>query len=129
MIPGVSPEAREWWEATRERRLLVQSCDGCGHRQHYPRAFCKGCGRTDMGWVEAEGGGTVYSFTHSHRSPDPSGFELPYTIAIVILDEGPRLLTTVTGDGIRCDMRVRLGWKPLDDGRYLPVFETDPEEA
>ena len=129
MIPATSPEAREWWEATRGRRLLVQSCAGCGHRQHYPRAMCTRCGGTDLGWIEAGGGGTVYSFTHSQRSPDPSAFEPPYTIAIVILDEGPRLLTTVTGPGIRCDTRVRLGWKPLEDGRHLPVFETDPEEA
>ena len=129
MTPGVSPEALAWWEATRDRRLLIQSCDDCGHRQHYPRAMCQRCGGTDLGWAEAAGGGTLYSFTHSQRSPDPSRFVPPYTIAIVTLDEGPRLLTTVTGDRIRCDMRVRLGWKPLGDGRYLPVFETDPQEA
>ena len=129
MIPATSPEAMEWWEATRDRRLLVQSCARCEHRQHYPRAMCTRCGGTDLGWIEAGGGGTVYSFTHSHRSPDPSAFEPSYTIAIVTLDEGPRLLTTVTGPGVRCDTRVRLGWKPLEDGRYLPVFETDPEEA
>ena len=128
MIPDVSPEAREWWEATRERRLLVQRCRSCGHRQHYPRAMCVRCGGVDMGWVEATGRGAVYSFTHSHRSPDPATFEPPYTIAIVTLDEGPRLLATVTGAGVRCDVRVRLGWKPLADGRNLPVFETDPEE-
>lgn len=128
MTPGVSPEAREWWEATRDCRLLVQSCRSCGHRQHYPRAICLRCEGVDLGWVEAAGGGTVYSFTHSHRSPDPAAFEPPYTIAIVTLDEGPRILTTVTGTGIRCDARVRLGWKPLADGRNLPVFETDPEE-
>ena len=58
----------------------------------------------------------------------PATFEPPYTIAIVTLDEGPRLVTNVTGDSIRCDTRVRLGWKPVGDGRHLPVFETDPEE-
>lgn len=129
MTPAISPEAREWWEATRSRRLVVQSCRTCGHRQHYPRAMCIRCGGVDLGWVETDGGGTIYSFTHSHRSPDPATFEPPYTIAIVTLDEGPRLLTTVTGDRIRCDARVRLGWQPVGDGRYLPVFETEPEEG
>ena len=129
MIPDISPEAREWWEATRTRRLLVQSCRSCGHRQHYPRAMCVRCGSVDLGWIEVTGGATIYSFTHSYRSPDPATFEPPYTIAIVTLDEGPRLLATVTGTGIRCDTRVRLGWRPLGDGRHLPVFETDPEES
>ena len=127
MMPDVSPEARQWWEATRERRLLVQCCGSCGHRQHYPRAMCVRCGGTDLGWVEAAGLGTIYSFTHSHRSPDPATFEPPYTIAIVTLDEGPRMLATVTGTGVRCDAPVRLAWTPLADGRNLPVFETDPE--
>ena len=129
MIPESSPEARAWWEATRHRRLLLQSCRACGRRQHYPRAMCVQCGGIDLGWVEAVGGGTIYSFTHSYRSPDAAAFEPPYTIAIVTLDEGPRLLTTVTGADIRCDARVRLGWKPVGDGRNLPVFETDPEES
>ena len=128
MIPDVAPEAAEWWEATRRRRLLVQSCRACGHRQHYPRAVCMRCGGVDLGWVEASGRGTVYSFTRSRRSPDPAAFEPPYTIAIVTLDEGPRLLTTVTGADIRCDAPVRLRWRPVGDGRHLPVFETDPEE-
>ena len=128
MMPEIAPEAREWWEATRNRRLLVQSCRTCGGRQHYPRSMCLRCGGDDLGWVQATGGGVIYSFTHSHRSPDPAAFEPPYTIAIVTLDEGPRLLTTVVGPGIGCDSRVRLGWKPLADGRNLPVFEIDPEE-
>ncbi len=124
-----SPEAREWWEAAKNRRLLVQSCRTCGHRQHYPRALCLRCGGVDLGWVEASGGGTIYSFTHSHRSPDPAAFEPPYTIAIVTLDEGPRLLTTVTGPGIRCDARVRLEWRAAEGGQNLPIFATEPEEG
>ena len=87
------------------------------------------CGGIDLGWVEASGRGAIYSFTHSHRSPDPAAFETPYTIAIVALDEGPRLLTTVVGAGIRCDAPVRLRWKPVGDGRNLPFFETDLEES
>lgn len=128
-MPEVSPEAREWWEATRSRRLLVQECRACGRRQLYPRAMCVGCCGADLGWLEARGGGTVYSFTRSHRSPDSDAFRPPYVVAIVTLDEGPRLVTSVTGGGIRCDARVRLGWNPVGDGRNLPVFETYPEES
>lgn len=126
--PEEAPEAREWWEAARSRRLLVQECRACGGRQHYPRAMCVRCGAVDLGWVEAAGGGTIYSFTHSHRSPDPGRFQPPYTIALVTLDEGPRLLTAVAGDGIRCGARVRLEWRSSDDGPPLPVFRTEAAE-
>ena len=126
--PEEAPEGREWWEATRRRRLLVQECRSCGGRQHYPRAVCIRCGAVDLGWTEASGGGSVYSFTHSRRSPDPDRFPPPYTIALIELDEGPRLLAALTGEGVRCGARVQLEWRPLDDGRALPVFTTEAAE-
>ncbi|TYB64277.1 hypothetical protein FXF51_21325 [Nonomuraea sp. PA05] len=114
-----------WWAATRESRLLLQSCTGCGHLQHYPRALCTGCGGTDLAWHESAGLGAVDSFTVVHRPPSP-GWPVPYVVARVRLDEGPVLLTHLIGDTEwRCDQRVRLAWRDLDDGRRLPVFERD----
>lgn len=113
-----------WWDATRERRLVVQRCASCGHHQHYPRALCTECASTDLTFVPASGNGTVYSCTVVHRSPHPA-FEPPYTVALVRLEEGPVLLTNVTGcapDEVRCDMPVSVTWEDLPDGRRLPVF-------
>ncbi|GAA3617412.1 Zn-ribbon domain-containing OB-fold protein [Nonomuraea rosea] len=115
-----------WWDATREGRLLVQRCTACGHTQHYPRALCTGCGGTDLGWRESAGRGSVDSFTVVHRSPSPE-HPAPYVVARVRLDEGPVLLTNLIGGADwRCDQRVRLAWRELDDGRRLPVFVSDP---
>lgn len=124
-IPAGDDVTTPWWEATRERRLLVQRCDDCGHTQHPPRALCTGCGRTGaLGWAESAGRGTVDSWTAVYRSPDPAA-EVPYTIARVRLGEGPILLTRLIGDdpeGWAIGEDVRVDWLAAEDGRALPVF-------
>ena len=151
IAPDIAPEAAEFWEATKDRRLVIQHCPTCGH-QWYPRAICTGCG-DQPGWVEISGRGTLHSFTTVHRSPDgrkveslersprsrgdgprsaePSGrgagdwLQPPYVIALVELDEGPRMLTRLVGGDPVCDASVIVDWHPLDDGRHLPVFRIE----
>lgn len=119
-LPAISPEAEPYWEATRERKLLLQRCRACGLHQFYPRALCAHCGGTDLDWTEASGRATVYSRTTVMRSPSPER-EAPYVVALVDLAEGPRMLTNLLGDAA-CDAPVELDWKPHSDGRHLPVF-------
>lgn len=126
MIP-IDEITEPWWAATREGRLLLQRCTACGHRQHYPRALCTACGSMDLSWTESAGKGVVDAFTVVHRSPFPEQ-ATPYVVARVRLAEGLILLTNLVGaapDGWRCDEPVRLAWRPLDDGRQLPVFEKE----
>jgi uncharacterized OB-fold protein len=76
-------------------------------------------------YVDAAGTGRLYSFTIVHRSP-AEGIEVPYVVALVDLDEGPRLLTRIVAaehGELACDKRVVLAWDPLPDGRALPVFK------
>lgn len=127
--PVANPDGitQPWWDATAEKRLLVQRCCACDRTQHFPRALCRHCGSTDLEYIEATGRGSVHSFTVVHRAPHPA-FTAPYVVALVDLHEGVRLLTNVVGcdpDAVHCDMRVRVGWEPLPDGRQLPVFEPD----
>ncbi|WP_433360082.1 Zn-ribbon domain-containing OB-fold protein [Streptosporangium sp. CA-115845] len=111
-----------FWDATRERRLVLQSCRACDHRQHYPRLLCTSCGNTELEFAPISGLGVVDSFTVVHRAPTP-GMEPPYVVARVRLAEGPILLTNLIGDADWvCDMPVRVDWRPLPDGRHLPVF-------
>jgi uncharacterized protein len=114
-----------WWDATRERILLVQRCDACEAFQHYPRPVCTTCGLAEgFTFVEASGAGTIVSFTTVHRAPHEA-FTTPYVVALVRLDEGPVLLTNIVGGTPTCDGRVRLTWEALSDGRNLPVFEME----
>jgi len=122
--PDMDALAVEWWEATRERRLLVQLCASCGRHQHYPRTLCLACRGGDLTFAVAAGRATVQSFTTVHRAPSPD-FTAPYVIALVRLEEGPLMLTRIVGAdeaALACDMPVALEWEPLEDGRHLPVW-------
>jgi uncharacterized OB-fold protein len=125
-LPPEDELTAPWWDATRERRLLLQTCGTCGARQHHPRFVCTTCGAIEeLGWAECEGSGAVDTFTVVHRAPRP-GVEVPYVIARVRLDDGPVLLSRLVDlpapDGVRIGDRVRLRWNELSDGRALPVF-------
>jgi uncharacterized OB-fold protein len=127
-LPPVDGVTQPWWDATREQKLLVQRCNTCGKHQHYPRALCTACGGTSLGWTEASGTGTVDSFTVVHRGLP--GFATPYVVARVRLTEGVVLLTNLLdADDIACDAPVVLRWRPLSDGRHLPVFATPQASA
>ncbi len=120
--PPQDPVTEPWWQATRERRLLLQHCASCERVQYPPRSVCTACVATELGWQEAAGIGEIDAWTVVRRSPGP-GFDPPYVLARVRLAEGPVLLTTLPGSGpYRCGQPVALTWRPLSDGRRLPVF-------
>jgi uncharacterized OB-fold protein len=118
-----------WWEATREHRLVLQSCTACDVRQHPPRSVCLACGMTDgLGWASSHGAGVVDACTVVHRGPYPD-VPVPYVVARVRLAEGPLLLTRLVDappDAWAVGDAVRLGWEDLPDGRALPVFHPAP---
>jgi uncharacterized protein len=119
-----TPITRAWWDATRDQRLVIQTCAACGHRQHEPRAICQACAGDDLHHFDAAGTGTVVSFTVIHRAPSPD-VDAPYVVAIVELDEGVRLLTNLVDidpADVACDLPVTVTWLALDDGRHLLQF-------
>lgn len=133
--PGEVPPADEitadFWAATGEHRLTVQSCERCGHVQHPPRALCTACGDTEhLAQVAAAGTGVVDGFTVVHRPPVPT-MAAPYTIARVRLDEGPLMLTRLVdehaaGPNWAVGDPVEVAWVDLPDGRALPYFRPTP---
>ena len=121
--PLEDPTTAPFWAAARQRQLVVQQCPSCGQHQFYPRPFCLACGARAMRWTPAKGTGTVYSITTVHISVLPELIP-PYPVAIVQLDEGPRLTTTVVSPGARIGDRVRLAWRERLGLPPLPVFKT-----
>jgi uncharacterized protein len=116
------PTTEPFWAACRQHRLLIQRCRDCGAHQFYPRPFCLACESMAVEWVEARGGGTIYSMT-TIRVPVTPELPPPYRVAIVELDEGPRLLTNIEGGDAAIGDRVRLGWRARDPMPPLPIFE------
>lgn len=98
--PVVSPEARPFWEAAAEGRLLLQRCSDCRAVIWYPRGLCPDCSSVRLEWFEGSGRGSVYSYTVVRRGgPGPYSEATPYVLAYVELEEGPRVLTNI----VDCD--------------------------
>jgi uncharacterized OB-fold protein len=108
-LPHADPTTQRFWRAAEGGVLLLQRCEACGHHQLYPRPFCLGCDDDRLGWVAAAGAGTVYSQT-TVMLADPS-----YTVALVDLSEGPRVMVTVVGEGTSIGDAVSVGWQARED--------------
>jgi uncharacterized OB-fold protein len=129
--PSEGTASAPFWDATRARRLVVQRCAACAGYVWYPRAVCPACLSEDLAWVDVEGVGRVYSVSVHYRAPSAELADaVPYAVALVDLDEGPRLLSNVVGcdpEAVAIGDRVRAVWAPLPDGRHLLRFEPDPD--
>jgi uncharacterized protein len=116
--PYPTPVSAPFWDAARAGRLVIQRCERCGARQHYPRVICSACWSERLGWERASGRGTVWTLTVAHRPGHPAwAADAPYAIAIVELDEGPRLLANIVGCApgeVRVGQRVRVVFEPRD---------------
>ncbi len=125
-VPSPDLDSQPYWDATREHRLVLQRCASCSQFWFYPRARCPHCWSPDFTWEEVSGLGTVYSFTVIRRAPTPAFTPaVPYVVALIDLDEGPRVMSNVLGldvADVRIDLRVRVAWEDIGDGLALPVF-------
>jgi uncharacterized OB-fold protein len=117
--PPVSAETKPFWDAAAAGRLLLKRCEACGEPHYYPRAICPFCGSDRTTWLEASGGGAIYSYSVFRRAP------VPYAIAYVTLDEGPTMMTNIVEadlDALRIGQRVRVRFTPTDGGPPVPTF-------
>ena len=127
-LPTPSDLTRPFWEAAARRTLVRPLCDACGQSFFSPQIACPSCLSESSTWAESAGSGEIYSFTVCHRPPGP-GFEVPYVLALVDLDECWSMLSNIVGcqpAAVRIGARVRSAWLELDEGIVLPVFELDP---
>lgn len=125
-VPVPTAETAEFWAACRRHELLLQRCGGCGTVQFYPRVLCGRCGGRDLGWLRASGRGTVKSFSIVRRPVSPAyAAERPYALLLVALDEGPTMMSTLTGgDPERAfvGMPVEVAFDDWPEGVTMPRF-------
>ncbi len=126
-IPPASALTQPYWDAARRGQMAVQRCERCGNRPFPPRANCPGCGGHSLSWSPVSGRATVYSYTVAHRPPHPAfAAQLPLVVAIVELEEGPRMFTNIVGcdaADVEVGMAVEATFEPIDEtDMVLPVF-------
>jgi uncharacterized OB-fold protein len=131
LAPTPDPWTEPFWQATRERRLAIQTCEACGSLQHPPGLMCRRCGGSELGWRDVSGRGELYSFTVSEQSFVP-GFEdalpLPIGLVEIVEQSGVRLLTNLLVDDVeslRVGIALRVVFEPIADGYVLPQFEVE----
>lgn len=109
--PDRTGPAGAFWSALDGGRLEFQRCRACGAAQLPAREECTACLSPDLAWEAAQGGATLISWVVYHR-PYHEAFKdrIPYNVAVVELDEGPRLISNILApnESLRIDMPLRL---------------------
>ncbi|MBD0273530.1 MAG: Zn-ribbon domain-containing OB-fold protein [Acetobacteraceae bacterium] len=129
--PQPTPETRFFWDGARAGELRLQRCPACGGKAYFPpRPFCPACGSRDVEVFSASGRARLHSYVIHHR-PAP-GFTPPYAIAVVELEEGPRMMTNIvdcpqTPEALGLDMPLEVAFTPMDDEITLPLFRPAKE--
>lgn len=126
-VPKSTPETQPFWDGTAAGELRIQRCLTCTRHYFYPRPSCPNCGSAEVEWVRASGRATLYSYVINHR-PAP-GFEEdgPYAIAVVLLEEGVRMMTNIVGveitpENLPLDMDLKVVFEQRGD-MSVPLFE------
>lgn len=131
-LPEPTPETQHFWDGTKHQELRLQRCDDCASAYFPPRPFCPSCGSRSVSVFAATGRATLHSYVINHRPA--AGFEAPYAIAVVELEEGPRMMTNIvdcpqTPDALELDMPLEVAFETQNDEISLPLFRPAPNGA
>jgi uncharacterized OB-fold protein len=134
--PHPTPTSAPFWEGLAAETVRLQRCGACGSWVFYPRHRCPTCLSADLDWYAVSGRGTVFTFSIA-RQPTSAHFadDVPQLLAVVELDEGPRLTTTlvdVEPEQVTVGMAVEPVFDHGGDGvtllRYRPAADRDSRQ-
>jgi uncharacterized OB-fold protein len=123
-LPRPTPASRPFWEAARRHELMLQRCGGCRAFIYYPRDRCPHCFSDALAWERVSGRGSVYSYTVVYRASSRAFADAPYVLAIVELQEGPRMTTNIVAppDQLRVGMAVTVFFDDVTPEHTLVKF-------
>ncbi|MGD8393980.1 MAG: Zn-ribbon domain-containing OB-fold protein [Candidatus Eiseniibacteriota bacterium] len=114
------PTARAWREYPRRYRYEAGVCTKCG-KWHFPaRLVCDACGGRDFETRRMQRTGKILTHTIIRVPPAPFKDQAPYAVAVVEMDDGPRITMQVVDwqEGqLEVGQRVKLEFRRIyDDG-------------
>mgnify|MGYP001994851712 CR=1 FL=1 len=129
-LPAITTEAKPFWDAAAQQKLMIQRCKACNAWVWTPRPSCNECGSQSVEWTRMSGNGEIYSFTVIRQvvgRAASKAFEpdIPYVIAWVDLDEGPRMITNIVGcvvENVKLCLKVTVQFEQVSDKLWLPKF-------
>ena len=120
-VPVPTPTSAPFWDGVRDGVVKLQKCNDCGVWVFYPRSRCSSCLSDALDWHTVSGNGTLYTFTIARQPTSPHfASEVPQRIAVVELDEGVRLTTTLVNIA---DADIKIGM------RVKPYFDAVSEDS
>jgi uncharacterized OB-fold protein len=130
-VPAVTPEAQPFWAAAAQQKLKIQRCKECNAWVWTPRPACVECGSENIEWTDVSGRGEVYSFTVIRQIAGRGASQafqkdIPYVVAWVDLDEGPRLISNIVGypaENVRIGMKVAVSFEQAAKDVWIPKFK------
>ena len=133
-IPTLRGEEKTYFEEAKAGRLVYQRCGGCKAVISYPRVVCPSCMSEDLQFVPSAGRGTIYSHTTLYRAGHPAfADDVPYTIVLVDLDEGARVIADLVDsrpEDVAVGMAVEVLFDPVTEDFTVPRFRlADATEA
>lgn len=96
--PEMNSQSEHFWAALQDGEFLLSSCNSCTKLQFPPRSHCIYCLSDDVGWTAATGKGTLYASSRIHGAGGAFAAFTPYSVGLVDLDEGVRILTRLMHD-------------------------------
>ena len=108
-------------------KLMGTKCKNCNEIYFPPRADCLKCMDDKTEWIEYSGKGTLQSFTKIHAAP--KGFDdiAPYTLGIVDLKEGGRLISwikDIPDKEIKVGMPVKIVPRIFEEIEEIKLYYT-----
>lgn len=132
-VPKPTPTTQPYWDGCAAGELRLPHCGPCDAPFFPPQRWCPRCLGDEITWVRTSGRGRLHTYLISHLAAPGFEDEVPYVVALVELDEGPRLMSNLVGVApdpavLRIDMPLEVVFAPRGD-MVLPVFrpvETGP---
>ena len=126
-LPTIDADSAPFWRAAKDERFILPWCTACGRAHFPPRVLCPHCHGGGIEWRDASGRGTVYTYTISRRGAGAAfRDEAPYVVALIDLEEGPRMMSNVVTDdveAVRIGDPVRVIFDAVSDEVTLPKFK------
>ncbi|NOX90861.1 MAG: Zn-ribbon domain-containing OB-fold protein [Calditrichaeota bacterium] len=114
-----------YWRLKNQRyRLEGAVCQNCGHKSFPPRMVCPQCKSKDLKSVRFNGKGIVYSYTILYQTSERYEEYVPYIVALIDLEDGPRItaqLTDIDLNQVKIGMPVEMVIR-----KYFEEGETGP---
>lgn len=126
-VPVPTPETQPFWDGLARGQVLLPRCSSCGSWQFPPYCFCKICGSEQCQWTRTSGRGRLYSYVIARRPWPEWNRDGPMSVALVELEEGPRLVSTVIGctqdpQHLILDMPLTAAFERFGEDRTLLCF-------